>query len=774
MKSPGRKEAAALALALVAPPMFLGGIPFWASIATGVLAWGAFGIWSRGLEKLTLRRQGAQFALVVLLAFAWTLLQSMPLPCGLVAWFHPAAAANTEAASLALNADLHCSISADRSRTAFFALQFLGSIGFFFLGVVVRQRKQADFASQALALGSVAMAVAALLHAGIGAELVFGLYRPVYATPQVMAPLLNNNHLAAFVGFGTILLLGEAIESRGRGTGLWFAAAAMNLGVVLLTLSRGGIAVTAACALCFLALMAFRRRGRVPLLPLAVAAGTVVGGSALGLWTARGAVEAEFATNDLEKLTMITEAAAGIPQAWLSGTGRGAFEAVGPQLLSTSARATHVENLPVQWLLEWGVPIGGALLFALFALVAHGLRPRTPRKLALGVATASLIVHDLFDFATELPALGGILFFCLGVLAGASERTKAPNHFAYSSMRKLIPPAVALVLLTAFALLQARVPLSAQRRLQDALAEGTLVPEEAESAVLNHAGDAAFWLLGAAHVPQEHAGRWLNRAMALAPRWGSPHLLAAGHLFSLGRREQGALELREAAARDWERASQWACNQDLRTSEVLTASPSGEHQFLNMLASCRESAPLDEALLERCPECADATVRQARRLIATDAQQALELVDSIESFEGHAVATHALLALGRHDDAARRARQGWSLFGRPTFLQSQAQAEAGAGDLDAARETLGRLRGLASTSEHLSEIWSLEGRLCEGNGLPGDARTAYQRSLRLRISTEALQGAWRSSVALGDAPQVEAYAARLCELNACPPSGRNP
>ena len=68
----------------------------------------------------------------------------------------------------------------------------------------------------------------------------------------------------------------------------------------------------------------------------------------------------------------------------------------------TAERAEYAESLPIQWIVDWGVVVGGAILVALAgAWLSAARNARGPARIGAVAAIASITVHDLMDFALE-------------------------------------------------------------------------------------------------------------------------------------------------------------------------------------------------------------------------------------------------------------------------------------------------------------------------------------------------------------------------------------
>ncbi|MGE3544890.1 MAG: hypothetical protein AB7L28_13205, partial [Kofleriaceae bacterium] len=98
------------------------------------------------------------------------------------------------------------------------------------------------------------VAVIGIVHEVLGATRLYGLFDPAHATPNVMSPLLNSNHLGTLMAIGALTASGLALnERRAAAVRAWWIVVALACVVVTIaTRSRsavlglgGGATVTA-------------------------------------------------------------------------------------------------------------------------------------------------------------------------------------------------------------------------------------------------------------------------------------------------------------------------------------------------------------------------------------------------------------------------------------------------------------------------------------------------------------------------------------------------
>ncbi len=160
----------------------------------------------------------------VLIAFGillgWTILQAIPLPSSVT---HALTPANADIWDRALSplrepAPAWHSLSVAPTATRVEVLRgfFYGCIFLSALRVVALERGQ-PFLVRVVVFAACAMALSSLAHTAVGAEKIFGVYRPrellAYRAGH-FAPLLNTNHLAAYLDVGACVALGALITGR--------------------------------------------------------------------------------------------------------------------------------------------------------------------------------------------------------------------------------------------------------------------------------------------------------------------------------------------------------------------------------------------------------------------------------------------------------------------------------------------------------------------------------------------------------------------------------
>jgi tetratricopeptide (TPR) repeat protein len=283
------------------------------------------------------------------------------------------------------------------------------------------------------------------------------------------------------------------------------------------------------------------------------------------------------------------------------------------------------------------------------------------------------------------------------------------------------------------------------------------------------------------HFRDVKAGRWLNRAMELAPGWAAPHHLAFQWLWQRGRIGQALLELRLAAEVDPELVKDHACRLGrVQPDWALTAAPRGKNRklYLELVAGCvypldQRVAAFDEVLLREFPESALAHERTAWRLhLEGETERSLATIDELvrmnpQFMRIHAMRARILLANGRNReviDAADAVLPRLPLTERAELLGLYAQAAAQMGSEDMAVAALKELRRAVGTDVNgLAASYAAEGRVQLQLQNPGEAFRAFREAYRINQDTRYLSEVARLAETLRDRPQALWAYVQLCQ-----------
>ncbi|HET6982874.1 MAG TPA: O-antigen ligase family protein, partial [Myxococcaceae bacterium] len=435
---PLRRAATAVLVAAVAgPTLWLGGAPPGAAILAALLSATALGLLVAADSG---RLVVPPLAFLPLSVAGLCVLQLVPLPPGLASFLSPPLGELRTYALVPLELDRWRPLSHDPASTARALTGSLSAAAALIAAAgLCRSRARRRQLAAGIGLTGLAIALIGFGHALADASTLFGLHRFQNGQLPFITPFGNPNHLAAFATLASALLLGLAADCQHRPRqALWLAAAVAVGAAAFLSLSRGGIAFWCAGQLAFLLLLVRRRdtrgtTGRA--IPVALAVGAVV---FVAAYLALDRLGAEMATVDtVEKLRtskvdlwpMFSRPALA---AWLTGLGRGTFAVAFPRWQTAHSTLTfsfeYPENLLLQLATELGIPATlGLLALAVWATLRTARASNgAPIVLAAWAGVGALVLHDLFDFALELPACATAAAVALGIASG--PLLEKPEH----------------------------------------------------------------------------------------------------------------------------------------------------------------------------------------------------------------------------------------------------------------------------------------------------------------------------------------------------------
>ena len=362
--------------------------------------------------------------------------------------------------------------------------------------------------------------------------------------------------------------------------------------------------------------------------------------------------------------------------AWLTGLGRGTFALAFPRWQTPHSTLVfsfeYPENILLQLATELGIPATvGLVALAAWATLRTARGASRPIVLAAFAGVGALVLHDLFDFALELPACATAAAVALGIASGPwVEEHGRPLRRAPT----LAALGVGALLLVVGLVRGADSATRAEARLAaHATGNAATVRDEARALVDRHPADAILYRTAGWTEASRPGGQprvalaWLNRSLFLQPLDPDTHRVVARALFQLGAPAQALVEERLALesgadtatvlaeslprARDvdllWNLVGESPGHVDLLVTELWKRNRTEDARGL-----------LDRALLAFAgrPEVAALTVTAARiRLQTGDPAGALVLLDDAEK-AGQPVAlprAEALAALGRRPEAIR-------------------------------------------------------------------------------------------------------------------------
>ncbi len=512
--------------------------------------------------------------------------------------------------------------------------------------------------------------------------------------------------------------------------------------------------------------MAFRRSDRARRLRLLVVLFVVGGALALAAYIGLDLVFQDFERADYSKFDVALKGAGVAAAHPLVGIGRGAAAPVLAQFGDGRTWSMTPENILVCWAAEWGVLAALAVVLTLGSAARDMFRSNRTDVWCSGAALLTVFVHDFADFLLEMPGLVVVVAALLG--AAATRRSRRVGRVRYHRAGAVAAALGVLVFMFS-------VPRIRPERLVAQLAgEEADVETLAATVARQHPLDPelALWV-GHAYIRagSPRAFAWLNHAMTLAPRWSSPHVMAANALLDLGAPRQAMLEVREAELRVQGRASEQACRLT-SAALLLELAPEPKGAFIDRLQRCLSPATgqeLDSLAIEQGVETARVRIRRARRAtqrgeLAVAREEALRARELDPESDGVRLAL-AEIEGALHGPAAALRALGLGEDESTRLIRMRVRLAASAGDEAQKQADLATLRARAGGApRELAAVWALEGRLCERSNDWGAALRAYERAHRLAAGEPRhLQGVARVAERLGQVGRARAARRELCE-----------
>jgi O-antigen ligase len=546
-------------LALLVSVLVIGGALRWTQAVVAVLV---------GLALVaqvgSRRRLDHTSPLLVLLGVAavLTALQLIPLPDAVLAALDPRGnELRSDGAALAGVAPWRA-ISLDPAGTLRALGFFVTLFGVAVLGLRVASSERGRYLVLAGVAVTCGLAAAVTgLHTLLNADSLYGFYQPQHATPPILGPLLNSNHLGGLMAIGAVLAIGLMFYQRQAAQlrVLWVVIAVGCSATALASQSRGatlalGLGLATTIALLVTSRLGApgdestpHRRALMNEVPITI---VIAFGLAVAVYTSAGKVADQLENTSLVELSQPLSKYA----AWRSsfqlidetpwvGIGRGALEPAFTRVHEPSAYVTfsHLENEYIQAVVEWGVP--GAIVLGLalaWCIVTAVKRWRDGALAACAIgASAALLFQSSVDFGVELFGLAVPVVLIASTLLGVRLR----------ETRALVPRLGRGALVIALAAAAAVFAVPATRSIQEdhdwlTAEKDTPLPDVLQ-VIERHPLDYLAYGEAAASMLRSgdpRAAKFLNHALTLHPTHPGLHRLAARMLIAGGRRSQGAVE----------------------------------------------------------------------------------------------------------------------------------------------------------------------------------------------------------------------------------------
>jgi tetratricopeptide (TPR) repeat protein/O-antigen ligase len=519
-------------------------------------------------SALLLRSEQAPALVWVLLGLAtYTLLQLVPLPFAWVEALSPAGAEVWRGALRPLGspAPRFIPLSVDPGATALESVKWFGYACVLLAASGWRARHGASALALLVFGSALAVATVTLAHGIVEAPRIYGLFVPIGPFRWTRGPLINANALAGYLNLGLFAGLGVWLARRDA---KWAQLIPLGIAVlavsVFLTRSRGGVGGLCLGAAVFGLLVLRQRRTDWRRI------GAVVAGALLSLLGALflGGAELRAELFDVSfgaKATAWRWALGLLRDFPVFGVGRGAFEtAFQPYRQPLGSDSTlvfaHAENFPLEWLCDWGVPVGlvaiGGCLASIPAIARRAMRE--PMAVGLFTGLGVLFLQNLVDLALEVFAVTATALVAFAAIH--SPRAAVRGWRAWRAWP--VVAALGVVVGSLIVMVTGAAPVKIERdRLSAAYKafvssrarDPRALVAELRASILRHPGEAYFPVIGALVSRRTSRGdplRWLARALERGPMNGNAHLLLAQVLAERGKISQAMIHVRLTALYD--------------------------------------------------------------------------------------------------------------------------------------------------------------------------------------------------------------------------------
>lgn len=562
-----------------------------------------------GTQLFARRRLANWSPLVVFfsIAIGLTAIQLVPLPEGLRSALNPVGETLRQDGAALANTDPWPSLSLDPAGTtrALSMLVILLGVGVVALRFAASDRgKYWLLATTAGTCGLAALVTGA--HTIANTDSLYGIYTPAHASPHVLGPLLNGNHLGCLMSLGAVLSIGLAFHVRQRSSVrvFWIFNTIACLLVDFATLSRGaalGFVVGAVIAIGTLIaqrLDAAQRRKRSSgfgsQLPVAI---TIAFGLGLAIYGSAGRVASQLDNTSMVEFDHPSSKYA----AWKSsvrlvtetpwtGIGRGAFEPVFARVHEPAAYVTfsHLENEYLQAVVDWGIPgaIALAIAFCWCALRAFRRWKDGPLAAAALGAISAVLLQSTVDFGLEILGVAVPATMVAATLLAVPLRE--PTH---PKRPRAIRAGLVLALLIAGVVVLLPSARSVQEDHDDLIANPQATLDDVRTVIERHPLDYfGYGQAGSIMLRTDAAStvRYLNHAMTLHPTHPGLHRLVARMLVATNRPSQAAVQY--ALALDGTTAP------GKLLAEVLRALPNVDHAAAALPIDGNSFEPIYRAL----------------------------------------------------------------------------------------------------------------------------------------------------------------------------------
>ena len=683
-------------------------------IVTGVLAVAAVLTWWWA-EPVRTRTPATLLLFTGVGLTVYTALQCVPMPIG---WLAAIAPYNADVWSRALT-PLHepgpvwAPVSLDPVASRAEVLKGTAYLLAFVTALwIARRREGAAFLSATIVVTGLALAAAAILHPAFGAHKLFGVYSPGPGIAERhIAPLLDPNTLAGYVDVAICITLAALLAPEPRVPRPIAAAVVLLLGATQVWIaSRGGIVCMVLGVVIVVAIARLGRARRAAAgatLSLVSGIAAAVGAGLIALGQSNDAANELLDTN-VSKLRMFSQTMRVMPSVPWLGCGRGAFESVFPAFkpaLLGHRTFTHPENVAVQWIVEWGLPVGiVGLVLVVFALRPNAVLARSTTAGGAWAALVALAVQNLADLGTEIPGLMLAGVMCAAIVAAGTPGSGPKRRVERWSQRPRlvagVGAAAAVAVLSSVAWGLGGELHDDQKALHDAAFRPASVAQThamARAAMLRHPAEPYLPFivaLRAARTRDDNAMPWIGAALERAEAYPPTHLVLA-RVVAQRSPSQARLEYRQAMEQ-WPELVGTVMPEASRVvgtyydaQELAPEGPTGAMVLEELAVSIELRLPatramVDDELMSRWPQRPGAAFRSAR-----------DAVEDLEEGDGAPWCAGDARSACLRDALAKAARVAQILPDRCEGYALRARALAASGDGAA---------GLAGLETHVDKV----------------------------------------------------------------------
>ncbi len=505
-------------------------------------------------------------------------------------------------------------LSYDAPATLFGAFRLLGYAGFLFGAYqVTRQGMYTQRMVQIIAFSGVFLAFLFFVHHFGEFSRMYGLYAP-RERGSYFLPFVNPNHASGFYLFIFFCLLSLGMAEPGARLRFFtLGSAFLPFLAVIWTGSRAGIFAMGLGLVVWRLLAGFARDGTHRYAWILVSFVVLLVSIPLMDHYLMPFLEVTTSLDEDGKILIWQNASHLLRDHAFTGVGRGSFPSVFPFYYQLEHRihADFVENVLLQFLVDFGWIVGGAVLAAGgFMLVRYfrGVRLRV-WKVGLITGVFTLVAQNLFDFNLAFPGTALSMVVILGVLS--AQRIHVGGRAKKRVLHRTWVLAVPWVLVTVLAIwwLPFRVMprmLEVERQNVARLGAKRQWAEMAAAAADAQKRHPSDYYLAAARgiaevfVPEGTPLRWIGLSSWLFPLHHYPELMAARVLGAWRRHQQAVLQYRRA----FEKGAplNWGMIQEIRPHlgsnlEMMTLVPrKGWTRLVNLMPN-DERLPLCRAML---------------------------------------------------------------------------------------------------------------------------------------------------------------------------------